>query len=92
MSEIPNPDTWPEGDQDKDHYCAYAYKQAGRRCPNPVDFAIKVPDGRGGDWRKAQLSCYDHLAEVTCQVMRGHHAKGPVQLAARRDWVIEEMG
>lgn len=60
------------GPPDQDHYCAYLYVVAGQprhdlRCPNRVDFYVKVPDGRD-DWRKAWAACADHLNVVVWQM------------------------
>ena len=61
------------GPPDAQRYCAFQYMKGGklrpdRRCPNPISFYIKIPDGRGDDWRKAWASCADHLATVIWQM------------------------
>lgn len=56
----------------KDDYCVRQYKMAGRRCPNHIDFYVKVPDGRGDDWRKARAACAEHLADVIWQMQQDH--------------------
>lgn len=68
------------GPPDKDHYCAYTYVKGGvrrydLRCPNQIDFYVKVPDGRGEDWRKAWAACTEHLPIVIWQ-MQEAYSKG----------------
>jgi len=70
------------GPPDADNYCAYQYRGAFtaipgtprpvRRCPNHVDFYIKIPDGRGDDWRKAWASCIEHLHDVIWQMQEAY--------------------
>lgn len=62
------------GPPDADHFCAFQYPVPGRRCPNWVDFHVKVPDGRGDDWRKAWAACVGHLAHVIWQMQLSYGA------------------
>jgi hypothetical protein len=69
------------GPPDKDHYCAYRYTVAGKprpdfRCPDDIGFYVKVPDGRGGDWRKARAACDEHLHLVIWQMQEAHGGEG----------------
>jgi hypothetical protein len=52
--------------------CAFTYKKPGYRCPNPISFYIKIPDGRGDDWRKAWAACADHLATVIWNMQQSY--------------------
>lgn len=68
------------GPPDKDQFCSYAYVVAGRfrsdlRCPSHVEFHVKVPDGRGDDWRKAWAACTEHLHVVIWQMQDAHGGK-----------------
>ena len=72
---FPAPEEQPElyyGPRTRDDYCARRYRHAGRQCPNQVDFYVKIPDGRGSDWRKARAACTEHLAEVIWQMQQDH--------------------
>lgn len=68
------------GPPDAQHRCAFQYSRPGiegaaqRRCPNHISFYIKVPDGRGDDWRKAWASCAEHLATVVWQMQTAYGA------------------
>jgi len=58
-------------------YCAYQYTKGGRarpdlRCPDPIGFYVKIPDGRGEDWRKARAACFEHLPAVVWQMQDDH--------------------
>jgi len=65
------------GPPDKDHCCAYRYAKPGRRCPDHVSFYVKIPDGRGSDWRKARAACTAHLPDVIWQMQEDHGGGGP---------------
>jgi len=60
------------GPPDADRHCARQYKKAGYRCPNHIDFYVKIPDGRDGDWRKAWASCAEHLPVVIWQMQEAY--------------------
>ncbi len=69
------------GPPDAEHYCAYQYKHkkfapGTLRCPDHVSFYIKIPDGRGDDWRKARASCREHLGDVIWQMQEDHGGEG----------------
>ena len=67
------------GPPDADHCCAREYPMPGRRCPNHVDFYVKVPDGREDDWRKAWASCTEHLPQVIWQMQQAYGGEAPYQ-------------
>ncbi len=74
------------GPPDAQHCCAFT-KKPGYRCPNNISFYIKIPDGRGDDWRKAWASCADHLATVIWNMQQAYSAedslyRGEYQLRA----------
>lgn len=69
------------GPPDGDRFCAYSYTVAGQvrvdlRCPNRVDFYVKIPDGRGDDWRKARAACCEHLHMVIWQMQEDYGGGG----------------
>lgn len=69
------------GPPDKDHYCAYRYTVAGQvrvdlRCPDQIEFYVKIPDGRGEDWRKAWAACSEHLPMVIWQMQEAYGGDG----------------
>lgn len=70
------------GPPGKDNFCAYWYGRADRRCPNHIDFYVKLPDGRGSDWRKARAACAEHLPLVIWQMQEDHGYHGDYLLRA----------
>ena len=58
------------GPPTKNDRCAYQYRNRSYKCAKWVDFYVKVPDGRGDDWRKAWASCSEHLPRVIWQMQQ----------------------
>jgi hypothetical protein len=67
-------------------YCSYQYVKGGvsrpdLRCPNDVDFVIRLPAAQA---RKARLGCIDHLPEVIWQMAADYGGyQGEYTLLAR---------
>lgn len=65
------------GPPDAARYCAFQYSVGGKsrpdlRCPDPISFYVKLPDGRSADWRKARAACAEHLPSVIWQMQSDH--------------------
>jgi len=68
------------GPPDADHHCAYLYIKGGQprfdlHCPNDIGFYVKIPDGRGDDWRKAWAACAEHLPIVIWQMQEAYSGR-----------------
>jgi hypothetical protein len=86
------------GPPDADNFCAFRYKgpvTGNRRCPNHVEFYVKIPDGRGVDWRKARAACSEHLHSVIWQMRQDYGGDAPYGgeylLRAEGHWQMPEQ-